>query len=162
MVSAGSRRWAVPVGMAFAAALLVATGARGAVAGAAATTSFAGATTVSDSLPAPAGFRSRPYSAPLRVPDPAGYAHAKARADAAVGAAQGASTAGSPAPSHSWAGIHDPAYAPSDSTSAVGTTRFIELINSDYAIYTRTGTSPGPVGTMTDITGCATSFCAND
>jgi hypothetical protein len=34
----------------------------------------------------------------------------------------------------SWEGIRDPNVGPSDSTGAVGTSRYVELVNSKFAI----------------------------
>jgi hypothetical protein len=122
---------------------------------------------VSSSMVAPAGLQVRPTRTPLLVPDRAAYRLAKAKADAAAARIARTSTSDAPGPLapvtvHSWQGIDDSAHAPSDSTSAVGTTRFIELINSDYAIYDKTSTTPLTTGSLTDITGCVTGFgCAD-
>jgi hypothetical protein len=45
----------------------------------------------------------------------------------------------------SWAGAFDPNASPSDSTGAIGTSRYIELVNQQFAIYNRT--SDAPIGT---------------
>ena len=83
------------------------------------------------------------------VPDQDAYERAKAGAQRLAGgggkatyaAAQGAD----PETFRSWEGIRDPRVAPSDSTGAVGPTRYIELINVGYAIYDRT-TKPSAAG----------------
>lgn len=68
---------------------------------------------------------------------------ARAKADAARRAggppggpdAPGPSTAASP----SWEGANDTSVTPSDSTGAIGPTRYVEMVNSVYAVYDRTG-----------------------
>jgi hypothetical protein len=50
-----------------------------------------------------------------------------------------------------FSGLVDKSFAPSDSTSSVGATRFIELVNSKYAIYSRTSTTPLIAGTLNDL-----------
>ncbi|MGI8702542.1 MAG: hypothetical protein ACR2JU_15320 [Nocardioidaceae bacterium] len=73
--------------------------------------------------------------------DPAAFARQKALANAhASKAAPGPTTVGpaTPALGLSKQGINDTCCAPSDSTSAVGTTRFLELVNDDIAIYSKT------------------------
>jgi hypothetical protein len=76
------------------------------------------------------------------------YARAKAEAAARVASPEGPTSAQtrSPRPTIklSWKGISnadlspgDPIHTPSDSTGAIGTTRYIETINSEVAIYDR-------------------------
>jgi hypothetical protein len=76
------------------------------------------------------------------VPNQDAYERAKASAQRLAGgggrkltyaAAQGAD----PETFRSWEGIRDPRPTPSDSTGAIGPTRYIELINIRYAIYDR-------------------------
>jgi hypothetical protein len=52
-----------------------------------------------------------------------------------------------PVPQRSWEGIKDPGNSPPDETSAVGTTRYVELVNSRFGIYEKTNTSRKPIGT---------------
>jgi hypothetical protein len=67
-----------------------------------------------------------------------GKAAAQARAgrSAPAAAAPGPSA---PAAFVSWAGINDENVTPSDSTGAIGPTRYVELINQRFAIYSRVG-----------------------
>jgi hypothetical protein len=119
------------------------------------------------SHPAPAGIRPRPVAAvPLRVPDPHVYAAQKAAADAAA-----ARLAERPSPTlpsvlaptiaRNWAGQRDTTAAPSDSTGAIGTTRYIELVNAKAAVYGRTSNTPTASGPLLDLTGCVTTTCAD-
>jgi len=84
--------------------------------------------------PAPAGARPRPVTAvPLRVPDRAAYAAQKAAANAAAarlaaGRSRPSATPLAPSLPRNWAGLRDTTDAPSDSTGAIGTTRYIELV----------------------------------
>jgi hypothetical protein len=94
------------------------------------------------------------------VPDEPGYATAKA---AAVGrATPAAPSSPAPAPSspaldgaplRSWQGIDDPGHSPTDSTGAIGPSRYIELVNSKVAFYDRTNDTPLSVGTLAALTG---------
>jgi hypothetical protein len=112
--------------------------------------------------------QGRPVGAvPLRIPDPRAYAAQKAAADAAatrLAARPTASSAAVLAPSfvRNWAGLRDTTGAPSDSTGAIGTTRYIELVNSKVAIYSRTSNTPTASGPLLQLTGCATTNCAGD
>jgi hypothetical protein len=118
--------------------------------------------------PAPAGVRPRSVgTVPLRVPSPTVYAAQKATANAAAARRAGrppAPTSGGRAPAiaRNWAGLRDTNVAPSDSTGAIGLTRYIELVNSQAAIYTRTSNTPAASGPLLSLTGCATARCAND
>lgn len=119
--------------------------------------------------PAPPGVRARPVGAvPVRVPNPSAYAAQKAAANAA--AARLAARTSTPAPVtaalapslvRNWAGQRDTTAAPSDSTGAIGTTRYIELVNSKVAIYSRTSNTPTASGPLLQLTGCATSACTD-
>ncbi len=90
------------------------------------------------------------------VPDQRSYARAKARA------ARGQEGAFLPQPSlgeakrapstaTSWSGLYDTGFAPSDSTGAVGTQRFIQLVNSQFAIYDKGGTTPMSTGSLNTL-----------
>ena len=119
--------------------------------------------------PAPPGVRARPVGAvPVRVPNPSVYTAQKAAANAA--ATRLAARASAPAPAtaalapsfvRNWAGQRDTTGAPSDSTGAIGTTRYIELVNSKIAIYSRTGNTPTASGPLLQLTWCATSACTD-
>ena len=119
------------------------------------------------SYPAPAGVRARPAGViPVRVPNPRAYAAQKAAADAAAARLPARAPAAAPAvlaPGlvRNWAGQRDTTVAPSDSTGAIGTTRYIELVNSKVAIYNRTSNTPTASGPLLLLTGCATSACVD-
>ena len=93
------------------------------------------------------------------VQDQARYDRQKARASRyaaarhALSAPLGAPLAPKIVPGRSWQGINDTNSAPPDETSAVGTTRYIELVNSKYAIYNKTSNTPINSGTLTQLTG---------
>jgi hypothetical protein len=120
-------------------------------------------------FPAPAGAGVRPVEAvPLRVADPRVYAAQKAAANAAAArlsprASASASSRAPLAPSlvRNWAGQRDTTIAPSDSTGAIGTMRYIELVNSKVAIYKRTSNTPTASGPLQALTGCATKACTD-
>jgi hypothetical protein len=118
--------------------------------------------------PAPAGVSPRVVgTVPLRVPDPAAYAAQKAAANAvAARLAERASTSAgralAPALLRNWAGQQDSNAAPSDSTGAIGTTRYIELVNAQAAIYSRTSNTPAASGPLLKLTGCATKGCTDN
>src|SRR5918999_3131800 len=92
------------------------------------------------------------------VPDQDAYEQAKARAQRLAGgggkttyaAAQGVD----PETFRSWEGIRNKkGGTPSDSTGAIGPTRYIELINVRYAIYGRTSDRPIGTGTLNELAG---------
>jgi hypothetical protein len=56
-----------------------------------------------------------------------------------------------------WSGAYDTGFAPSDSTGAVGTQRFIELVNSEFAIYDKTSTIPISAGTLNTLAGVSSA-----
>ena len=94
------------------------------------------------------------------VPDQAAYDAAKARANAQSGKAAGAAADAAPgllAPVliRGWEGIFDAGSAPSDSTSSVGSTRYMETINRKYAIYNKTTNAPINTGTLNQLAGAA-------
>jgi hypothetical protein len=97
------------------------------------------------------------------VPDRAQYERQKARtargatgqralAAPASGEATAALVAG-----RSWQGISNPNRAPPDETSAVGTTRYVELINNNFAIYNKTANAPISTGTLHSLAGVGAS-----
>lgn len=121
------------------------------------------------SLPAPPGAKPRPAGpVPVRVASPGAYAARKSAANAAAArlnprASVPATPEATLAPSlvRNWGGQRDRASAPSDSTGAIGTTRYIELVNSRVAIYKRTSNTPTASGSLLRLTGCATSACTD-
>jgi hypothetical protein len=58
-----------------------------------------------------------------------------------------------PASSRSWEGVFDTAVGPSDSTGAIGPTRYIELVNRKFAIYNRTSNTPISSGSLGSLVG---------
>jgi hypothetical protein len=60
-----------------------------------------------------------------------------------------------PSKIRSWTGISNPNDTPPDETSAVGTGRYIELVNSNFAIYNKTGTTPVGTGTLNALVNAA-------
>jgi len=118
--------------------------------------------------PAPAGIRPRvARPVPLKVPDPAAYAAQKAAANAAAARlaarkSPSASAALAPTLLRNWAGQRDKTAAPSDSTGAIGTTRYIELVNAKAAVYNRTSNTPTASGSLLTLTGCATQLCTDN
>ncbi|MDQ2982413.1 MAG: hypothetical protein M3R70_00595 [Actinomycetota bacterium] len=56
-----------------------------------------------------------------------------------------------------WDGLINPNSAPSDSTSSVGTSRFIETVNSNYAIYNKGAAAPISTGTLNALAGISGS-----
>jgi hypothetical protein len=117
----------------------------------------------------PAGVTQRAAGAvPLRVPNPAAYAAQKAAANAAAARLAGrhSAMAGArvlaPTAVRNWAGQRDTTAAPSDSTGAIGTTRYIELVNAKAAIYNRTSNTPTASGSLLQLTGCASSTCVDN
>src|SRR5262245_1825270 len=146
-----------------ASAVLVSAGA--AAAGTAPQGRHAPALAVHASRPVPAGVTQRAAGAvPLRVPDPAAYAAQKAAAARLAGQHAAGTGAGVLAPStvRNWAGQRDTTAAPSDSTGAIGTTRYIELVNAKAAIYNRTSNTPTASGSLLQLTGCITQTCTED
>src|SRR4051812_32065328 len=91
------------------------------------------------------------------VPDQAEYDRAKADA---AGTGQGSvepsspdATAGPLAPvtNLGFSGIFNANVAPSDSTGSAGSTRYIETINSNFAIYNKTSAAPVGTGTLNQL-----------
>ena len=66
-------------------------------------------------------------------------------------------TIAAPTPILGWDGQFDPNVTPPDPAGAVGTDRYVELVNQRYGIYDKMGTlkSSGDLGTLTGHTlGC--------
>ncbi|MGN6792086.1 MAG: hypothetical protein ACTHJW_06815 [Streptosporangiaceae bacterium] len=126
-------------------------------------------TPVRANVPAPAGVRERSVGTPpVRVANSSAYAAQKAAANAAASRLNLRASASAPARAgraptfvRNWAGQRDTTGAPSDSTGAIGTTRYIELVNSKAAIYNRTSNTPTASGPLLSLTGCATSACTD-
>jgi hypothetical protein len=57
----------------------------------------------------------------------------------------------------SFQGINNPNVAPPDETSAVGTTRYIELVNTNFAIYNKTSNTPISTGSINSLVGAAST-----
>jgi hypothetical protein len=93
------------------------------------------------------------------VPDQAAYDRAKSKS----ALAQTENSAGAelaqgllaPLMIRGWNGIFDGTSAPSDSTSSVGSTRYLELINRKFAIYNKTTNVPIATGTLNTLAAAA-------
>ncbi|MFA5890964.1 MAG: Calx-beta domain-containing protein [Actinomycetota bacterium] len=90
------------------------------------------------------------------VPDQSAYERAKAAADSESrpGSPRAPVTSGRKSASVSAGaeGIYDSTHAPSDSTGAIGRTRYVEFVNTKYAIYDRADLStPLDSGLLTDL-----------
>jgi hypothetical protein len=94
------------------------------------------------------------------VPDQARYERRKARLGAGASGDPLAATVSGPlapalVPGRSFQGINNPNVAPPDETSAVGLTRYVELVNTDFAIYNKTANTPIATGSINSLTGSA-------
>lgn len=89
--------------------------------------------------------------------DPAATARAKASAGGQSRKVAGPTRALAPVTSRNWTGLNTLNVAPSDSTGAVGTTRYIELVNNRFGIYNRTANAPLSNGTLNSLFGAATT-----
>ncbi len=93
------------------------------------------------------------------VPNQSRYERQKARAARQASAKDALTTpvdgALAPAMTRAWAGINDTNSAPPDETSAVGTSRYIELVNSRFAAYNKTSNAPVGTGTLNSLVGAA-------
>ena len=82
---------------------------------------------------------------------------------AEFGAGVGAATPA--AVSRSWQGIYDPSDWPTAPSSAIGPSRYVEVINdvinTGYAIYDRTHDAPLVSGPLYDLVSCGDSNCYN-
>jgi hypothetical protein len=89
------------------------------------------------------------------VPDERAYERAKARAARSFAPVPGAGITPLAAPSlaRGWEGPQSPLYTPSDSTGAVGTTRFVTLVNRLFAIYDKSSDTPLDTGTLNELIG---------
>ena len=94
------------------------------------------------------------------VPDQRAYERAKARASRAnPSLALTAPVFAKRAPStvSSWQGLSDTDFTPSDSTGAVGTKRFIQLVNSQFGIYDKGATTPAASGSLNTLAGVSSA-----
>ena len=102
------------------------------------------------------------------VPHQARYDRQKARITrrAAAREALSAPVTGPLAPhlvaGKSWQGINDPTSTPPDETGAVGTTRYIELVNTRFAIYNKASNSPIGGGTLNQLVGASNTDFLTD
>jgi len=93
------------------------------------------------------------------VPDQGAYDKAKAEAANKTGQQSSseslskAPAAKAPAAFRSWPGIRDTSSGPSDSVGAIGPTRYVELVNSKFAIYSRTDNTPMSQGSINTLVG---------
>lgn len=62
-----------------------------------------------------------------------------------------------PAVGRSWGGETSAAFAPSDSTGAVGNSNFIQLVNSKFAIYDKSHSTPLSTGTLNTLAGVSSA-----
>jgi hypothetical protein len=94
------------------------------------------------------------------VPDQRAYERAKAkaaRANPSFALTAPVLTKRAPSTVSSWQGLSDSDFAPSDSTGAVGTQRFIELVNSQFGIYDKGATSPIASGSLNTLAGVSSA-----
>jgi hypothetical protein len=94
------------------------------------------------------------------VPDQRAYQRRKAQAPGGAGAALTRPLSAeqlAPTTTTAWSGASDAGFAPSDSTGAVGTQRFIELVNSEFAIYDKSSTAPLSTGTLNTLAGVSSA-----
>jgi hypothetical protein len=99
------------------------------------------------------------------VPDQGAYERAKRRAAHEGGNAAALAAPSflkrAPTTSKSWSGASDSDFAPSDSTGAAGTQRFIQLVNSEFGIYDKDSTTPissGSLNTLANASSADTLF----
>jgi len=121
--------------------------------------------------PSPGGAAAAPYGyRPLHA---AAYARAKAFADARAGVnASKPNHGGSSGPivssygnvSPSFSAAYDTGVTPPDTTGAIGPDRYIEGINTEYAIYGRTGSliNSGTLSALTGISGGLFGYSLSD
>lgn len=101
--------------------------------------------------------QQRAISQGYLVPDQGAYERAKAAANENAGRISGGESQAAPAAEpqvfRSWRGIRDTRLSPSDSTGAIGPGRYMELVNSQFAIYNRTENVPLSTGTLNELAG---------
>jgi hypothetical protein len=129
--------------------------------GAAAATASAGRATVAGMRMLPDAAGSRPVARPLTAADRELIARGYLRRDGGVvalteppvGRVGQATSGAAPTALRSWKGIFQSGITPPDTTAAIGTTRYVELINTSYAIYGRTANTPIAKGSLHLLTG---------
>ncbi len=89
------------------------------------------------------------------VQDPAALARAKTAAGVKSDPEVAAGVSGplTPTAFRSWQGVNDTTVTPSDSTGVIGPTRYVELVNVKFAIYSRTSSVPLSSGSLGALTG---------
>jgi hypothetical protein len=89
------------------------------------------------------------------VGDEQALANAKARAQRTASGRAASAPAGPKAPTalRNFQGLNDPNSSPSDSTGAIGTDRYVELVNSRVGIWDRTNNTPIVNSTLNTLTG---------
>jgi hypothetical protein len=94
------------------------------------------------------------------VPDQRAYDRTKARASGAnpsLALTSPIFEKRAPGTLSSWQGLSDTDFAPSDSTGAVGTQRFIQLVNSQFGIYDKGSTAPMASGSLNTLAGASSA-----
>jgi hypothetical protein len=89
------------------------------------------------------------------VRDRLAFERAKMMAEKAAPAVPSYASGGPLTPStfRSWNGQYDTSVTPGDSTGAVGPTRYVELVNLKFGIYSRTSSTALATGTLASFTG---------
>jgi hypothetical protein len=86
-------------------------------------------------------------------------ANAEEKAEQRSGAESSAPDSKAPVNLRAWDGVFDTGSGPSDSTGAIGPTRYIELVNRQFGIYSRTSNTPISSGSLATLVGrSANSF----
>ena len=117
--------------------------------------------TLSARMPLSDGTIGKPAALAMRrgylAENEAAYRRAKADANAKVAnparVERHAARGFAPVQNSGFDGLVDPNSAPSDSTGNVGSTRFIELVNSKIGIYNKTSPTPISTATLSDLAG---------
>jgi hypothetical protein len=127
-------------------------------------------------LPAPAATSAVTPRSPIvtqgyLVPNQGAYVRTKVAADARSARLRRTSPAKAATPGivatpelgavHAWAGLSQQGETPSDSTGAIGPTRYIEIVNSHVDMYARTGSSIGNA-TMQSLMGDSSTRPVSD
>jgi hypothetical protein len=90
-------------------------------------------------------------------------AELKAAADARTSGSSATATAtvAGPVSTQSFPGLYDLRWTPSDSTGAIGTTRYLEVINTKFGLFDRSGNRVAKGG-LGDLTPGISDFCSGD
>ena len=94
------------------------------------------------------------------VPDQRAYERSKAmasRANPSLALTAPVFAKRAPSTVSSWQGLSDTDFTPSDSTGAVGTKRFIQLVNSQFGIYDKGATTPTASGSLNTLAGVSSA-----